>query len=178
MTWDVALILGIDGIANGAIYLLAGLGLVLIFSVTRVVFVPFCNEGISPDARSEEGEYLEAERKLFYVSMTRASEHLVVSWADFRPDTGRRQAPSPFVIEAGLAVPPKTSPRTAERTPSAATTSRARMRPVTAPRSTETTAAPGSCSNAATFAGASTVSRCACCHRSQSTRPNAWFSTV
>jgi branched-chain amino acid transport system permease protein len=41
MTPEVALILGIDGIANGAVYLLAGLGLVLIFSVTRVVFVPF-----------------------------------------------------------------------------------------------------------------------------------------
>ncbi|MBU1359975.1 MAG: branched-chain amino acid ABC transporter permease, partial [Gammaproteobacteria bacterium] len=41
MTWDVALILAVDGLANGAIYLLAGLGLVLIFSVTRVVFVPF-----------------------------------------------------------------------------------------------------------------------------------------
>src|SRR5437870_11300975 len=41
MTWDVALILGIDGMANGAVYLLAGLGLVLVFSVTRVVFVPF-----------------------------------------------------------------------------------------------------------------------------------------
>ncbi len=41
MTWDVALILAIDGLANGAVYLLAGLGLVLIFSVTRVVFVPF-----------------------------------------------------------------------------------------------------------------------------------------
>ena len=41
MTWDVALILGIDGLANGSVYLLAGLGLVLIFSVTRVVFVPF-----------------------------------------------------------------------------------------------------------------------------------------
>ena len=41
MTSDVALILGIDGLANGAVYLLAGLGLVLIFSVTRVVFVPF-----------------------------------------------------------------------------------------------------------------------------------------
>ena len=41
MTWDVALILGVDGLANGAIYLLAGLGLVLIFSVTRVIFVPF-----------------------------------------------------------------------------------------------------------------------------------------
>src|SRR5205085_3407304 len=41
MDLDVALILGIDGLANGAVYLLAGLGLVLIFSVTRVVFVPF-----------------------------------------------------------------------------------------------------------------------------------------
>ena len=45
MTWDVALILGIDGLANGAVYLLAGLGLVLIFSVTRVVFVPFGEVG-------------------------------------------------------------------------------------------------------------------------------------
>lgn len=41
MNWDVALILTIDGLANGSVYLLAGLGLVLIFSVTRVVFVPF-----------------------------------------------------------------------------------------------------------------------------------------
>src|SRR6185436_4155258 len=41
MTPEVALILGIDGLANGAVYLLAGLGLVLIFSVTRVVFEPY-----------------------------------------------------------------------------------------------------------------------------------------
>jgi len=41
MNWDIALILGIDGLASGAVYLLAGLGLVLVFSVTRVVFVPF-----------------------------------------------------------------------------------------------------------------------------------------
>ena len=41
MSWDIAMILSIDGLANGAVYLLAGLGLVLIFSVTRVVFVPF-----------------------------------------------------------------------------------------------------------------------------------------
>ena len=41
MNWDVVLILTIDGLANGSVYLLAGLGLVLIFSVTRVVFVPF-----------------------------------------------------------------------------------------------------------------------------------------
>jgi branched-chain amino acid transport system permease protein len=41
MSWDVVLILLTDGIANGAVYLLAGLGMVLIFSVTRVVFIPF-----------------------------------------------------------------------------------------------------------------------------------------
>jgi branched-chain amino acid transport system permease protein len=41
MNADIALILAMDGLANGAIYLLAGLGLVLVFSVTRVVFVPF-----------------------------------------------------------------------------------------------------------------------------------------
>jgi branched-chain amino acid transport system permease protein len=41
MTWDIALILSVDGLASAAIYLLAGLGLVLIFSVTRVIFVPF-----------------------------------------------------------------------------------------------------------------------------------------
>jgi branched-chain amino acid transport system permease protein len=41
MTPTIALILGIDGIGTGSIYVLVGLGLVLIFSVTRVVFVPF-----------------------------------------------------------------------------------------------------------------------------------------
>ncbi|MEO7339139.1 MAG: branched-chain amino acid ABC transporter permease [Caldimonas sp.] len=41
MNLDIALILAMDGLANGAVYLLAGLGLVLVFSVTRVVFVPF-----------------------------------------------------------------------------------------------------------------------------------------
>lgn len=41
MNLDIALILGIDGLATGAIYVLMALGLVLIFSVTRVIFVPF-----------------------------------------------------------------------------------------------------------------------------------------
>ncbi|AXV18167.1 branched-chain amino acid ABC transporter permease (plasmid) [Neorhizobium sp. SOG26] len=41
MTAEIALILGVDGIATGAIYVLVALGIVLIFSVTRVVFVPF-----------------------------------------------------------------------------------------------------------------------------------------
>lgn len=41
MTADIALILAVDGMALAAIYLLAGIGLVLVFSVTRVIFVPF-----------------------------------------------------------------------------------------------------------------------------------------
>lgn len=41
MTPDIAAILALDGIATGAIYVLIALGFVLIFAVTRVVFVPF-----------------------------------------------------------------------------------------------------------------------------------------
>jgi branched-chain amino acid transport system permease protein len=41
MDLDIATILAIDGIASGAIYVLIGIGFVLIFTVTRVIFVPF-----------------------------------------------------------------------------------------------------------------------------------------
>ena len=41
MTPDIAAILAVDGIANGAIYVLVAIGLGLIFTVTRVIFVPF-----------------------------------------------------------------------------------------------------------------------------------------
>ncbi|MCA0424822.1 MAG: branched-chain amino acid ABC transporter permease [Proteobacteria bacterium] len=41
MDIQIASILAVDGIATGAIYVLIALGTVLIFSVTRVMFVPF-----------------------------------------------------------------------------------------------------------------------------------------
>jgi branched-chain amino acid transport system permease protein len=41
MTFEIALLLAEDGIANGAIYVLVGLGIVLVFAVTRIIFVPF-----------------------------------------------------------------------------------------------------------------------------------------
>src|SRR5665213_4149481 len=41
MDSQIAAILAMDGIATGAIYVLIGLGFVLIFAVTRVIFVPF-----------------------------------------------------------------------------------------------------------------------------------------
>ena len=41
MTPEIALLLAQDGISTGAIYVLVALGIVLIFLVTRVIFVPF-----------------------------------------------------------------------------------------------------------------------------------------
>ncbi len=41
MDFDIATLLAIDGIATGAVYVLLAIGMVLIFSVTRVIFVPF-----------------------------------------------------------------------------------------------------------------------------------------
>ena len=40
MSIDVALLLGQDGVVNGAIYALLALALVLVFSVTRIIFIP------------------------------------------------------------------------------------------------------------------------------------------
>jgi branched-chain amino acid transport system permease protein len=41
MTLQIAAILGLDGVATGAVYVLIAVGIVLIFAVTRVIFVPF-----------------------------------------------------------------------------------------------------------------------------------------
>ena len=41
MTVELALLLAQDGVANGAIYALVALGIVLLFLVTRIIFVPF-----------------------------------------------------------------------------------------------------------------------------------------
>ena len=40
MNFDIALLLAQDGITNGAIYALLALALVLVFAVTRVIFIP------------------------------------------------------------------------------------------------------------------------------------------
>jgi branched-chain amino acid transport system permease protein len=38
--WSIAGILGLDGVTNGAIYALVAIALVLVFAVTRVIFIP------------------------------------------------------------------------------------------------------------------------------------------
>ena len=52
MSADIVLWLAQDGITNGAIYALLALALLVVFSVTRVIFVPQ-GEFISYDSRAE-----------------------------------------------------------------------------------------------------------------------------
>ena len=40
MDFSIAAILGLDGVTNGAIYALLAIALVLVFAVTRVIFIP------------------------------------------------------------------------------------------------------------------------------------------
>ncbi|HEY7471313.1 MAG TPA: ATP-dependent helicase [Gemmatimonadota bacterium] len=60
-----------------------------------VVFLPGCNEGLVPHPRAA----VDAERRLFYVALTRASHELVASWVAVPRGEAR---PSPFLEEAGL----------------------------------------------------------------------------
>lgn len=62
------------------------------------VFLPDCNEGIIPYRKSVSEEQMEEERRLFYVAMTRAKEHLHILYLD--GDKDRRHLVSRFVREA------------------------------------------------------------------------------
>lgn len=66
----------------------------------HAVFVIGCNEGIFPHARGEEEE----ERRLFYVAITRAKGHLMLTSINSMIDDGKQVAglPSRFIEEAGI----------------------------------------------------------------------------
>ncbi|MGC4192859.1 MAG: ATP-dependent helicase [Thermomicrobiales bacterium] len=78
----------------------------------KVVIMPSCNEGRFPDFRSMDGQDLEAERRLFYVSMTRASQRLCISWLTGEEGKAKPPQPSIFLYEAGLidGPPPQREP--------------------------------------------------------------------
>jgi len=69
----------------------------------RVVFIAGCEAGLIPHARTmaENESNLEEERRLFYVALTRAGEHLFLSTPRARRWRGtlREAAPSPFIDE-------------------------------------------------------------------------------
>lgn len=58
--------------------------------------------GIWPAALATTMEELEQERRVFYVAMTRAKQHLVMLVPSFL--VGEPQSPSPYLGEMGLAV--------------------------------------------------------------------------
>ena len=73
----------------------------------RAVGIAGVQEGLLPHSRSaEDPEAFEEERRLLYVGMTRAKEHLVLAWARERrpegPDAGGSWASRPSRFVAGL----------------------------------------------------------------------------
>ena len=73
----------------------------------RAVAIAGVQEGLLPHGRSaEDAESLEEERRLLYVGMTRAKEHLVLAWARERrpegPEAGGSWASRPSRFLAGL----------------------------------------------------------------------------
>jgi DNA helicase-2/ATP-dependent DNA helicase PcrA len=71
----------------------------------RAVAVIGARNGTLPDYRATAPEDLDAERRSFYVAITRASRDLLVTWPELTVDRyGRqhRQAPSIFLDEAAL----------------------------------------------------------------------------
>ncbi len=67
----------------------------------KVVVLPDCNEGVVPHKRAEKQTEIEEERRLFYVSMTRAKENLFIFYLtdeDNKKKTGNN-LPSRFINE-------------------------------------------------------------------------------
>ena len=70
----------------------------------RVVFVIGCEEGLFPHWKSMESTAeIEEERRLMYVSMTRAERYLYLSTADYR--RGQFNPPSRFLAEIEACLP-------------------------------------------------------------------------
>jgi len=97
----------------------------------RTVILPSCNEGVFPDPQgSASARDLEAERRLFYVAMTRAAEHLIVGHAPVKGD----RKPSRFLYEAGILTAQKAAAPAAPAAPKPHANSRTSVITRTKPR--------------------------------------------
>jgi DNA helicase-2/ATP-dependent DNA helicase PcrA len=81
----------VDGVTLASLHAAKGL------EWDAVFLVGLC-EGLMPISFAEGGDAVEEERRLFYVGITRAREHLHLSWARARTPGGRAsRAPSRFL---------------------------------------------------------------------------------
>jgi DNA helicase-2/ATP-dependent DNA helicase PcrA len=79
------------------------------------VFLVGLTEGMMPIIYAETDEQVEEERRLFYVGVTRAREHLAMSWSLARSPGGRKtRKPSRF-LDGLRPASPSTASRRAER---------------------------------------------------------------
>lgn len=80
------------------------------------VFLVGLTEGMMPIIYAETDEQIEEERRLFYVGVTRAREHLAMSWSLSRSPGGRRtRTPSRFLDGLRPASPSTTTRRNERR---------------------------------------------------------------
>ena len=102
------------------------------------VYLAGMHEGAMPIVYAETAEQVAEERRLLYVGMTRARDHLHVSWAAARSPGGRgRRGPSRFFDGLGLPeAPGATAPagRRGGRKATKVATCRVCERPLTDPR--------------------------------------------
>ncbi|MEV5897077.1 ATP-dependent DNA helicase UvrD2 [Nonomuraea fuscirosea] len=82
------------------------------------VFLVGVTDGMLPIIYAETPEQIEEERRLLYVGVTRAREHLSISWALARAPGGRKsRRPSRFLdgLTGRAAAPPRAAPAPRER---------------------------------------------------------------
>jgi DNA helicase-2/ATP-dependent DNA helicase PcrA len=100
----------------------------------RRVYLVGVEEGILPHARSVAEDTVEEERRLMYVGITRAQEHLTITCTKTRAKHGARieSMPSRFLFELRGEAPPKgwraAGTEIVERKPAARTSSRSKRK--------------------------------------------------
>jgi DNA helicase II / ATP-dependent DNA helicase PcrA len=91
----------------------------------KAVFVGGLTEGTFPHGQSESKTALAEEQRLFYVAITRARDHLFLTWGRARQPGGRDRSPSRFLREgmgmqpASVSAKSREAPRKSRRSPAA-----------------------------------------------------------
>jgi branched-chain amino acid transport system permease protein len=103
MDFSIASILTLDGLTNGAIYALLGMGIVLVFTVTRVIFIPqgeFVAYGALTLAIFQTGKVPGTVWLLLILAAVAALMEFASTWRH------RARAAPAFVAAARMFVPP------------------------------------------------------------------------